>query len=288
MRKTRTGVGTLVVLAATMGMTLSNAAPAAAHGDPSATVPITGTILQGGGPSGWDIGTGLTGCNDTGFTPVVDGTYKANDDAFDNGLVVAIDGTAFDDADGNASMTVVDQVTTVDNTTFLPLKVTRTDRALHTSATLRTLLKFTNTGGTPANLSVEWDSDLGSDANTEVRASSNGNDTYQLNDRWAISSDDPTTPDDPVLTFVMFGTHANTHPDTVVTALGNDQTCFTVDTPISVPGHGTRYLLFFTEMNKRVHGAVQGTHKYDVLAPGDALLTGIKQAVLRRIENWNL
>jgi len=285
MRRTRTGVGTLVAIAATLGMTLSNAAPA--HAAPQAIVPISGTILQGGGPSTWDVNTASTGCNDTGFTPVGDGSYKSKSDAFDNGLVIAIDGTAFDDADGNGSMTAVDQLTTVDNSTFSPVHVTRTDRALHSSATLRTLLKLTNTGGTPANLSVEWDSDLGSDSNTEVRASSNGNDTYQLTDRWAVSSDDPTSPSDPVLTFVMFGPNAATRPDTNVTALGNDQTCFTVDTPISVPAGGTRYLLFFTEMNGRIHAAVQGTHKYDVLAPGDALLTGIKSAVLNRIENWN-
>ena len=285
MRRTRTRVGTLVALAATLGMTLSNAAPA--HAAPQAIVPITGTILQGAGPTGWDLAADVLGCSVTGFTPVVDGTYKSKDDAFDNGLVVAIDGTAFIDADGNAGMTVPDQVVTVDNTTFAPVHVTRTDRALHSSPTLRTLLKFTNTGGTPANLSVEWDSDLGSDSATEVRASSNGNDTYQLNDRWAVSSDDPTAPSDPVLTFVMFGQHAATHPDTIVDALGNDQTCFTVDTPISVPAGGTRYLLFFTEMNGKIRAAVKGTAKFDTLAAGDAPLTGIKSAVLNRIENWN-
>jgi hypothetical protein len=218
---------------------------------------------------------------------VLDGTFKSKSDGFDNGLVVAIDGTAFDDADGNGFMSVADQIVTSDNTTFAPVNVTRTDRALHSSPTLRTLLKFTNTGGTAADLSVEWDSDLGSDSATEVRASSNGNSTYQLNDRWAVSSDDPTSPGDPPITFVMFGQHAATHPDTVVTALGNGQTCFTVDTPISVPAGATRYLLFFTEMNGKVNAAVNGTHKYDVLAPGDAPLAGIKTAVLRRIENWN-
>jgi hypothetical protein len=276
----------MVAMGAALALALPMWQPAQAAG--WAIVPIAGTTLQGGGPSTWDVGTGLVGCNDTGFTPVIDGTWRSRSDAFDNGLVLGIDGTGFDDTDGSGIMSVADQIATTDNVTYAPVNVTRTDRALHSSATLRTLVKFTNTGGTTANLTVEWDSDLGSDASTQVRASSNGNHTYNLNDRWAISSDDPTAPGDPVLTFVLFGKHASTHPDTIVTALGNGQTCFTVDTSLSVPAGGTRYLLFFTEMNGQVRGAVHGTAKYDNLSGGDALVTGIKATILHRIANWNL
>jgi hypothetical protein len=286
MRHRRTRFGPLVALAAVAALALSTGGWAQAAGD--AIVPITGTTLQGGGPSTWDVASASTGCALTGFTPISDGSWRTRTDAFDNGLVLAIDGTAFDDADGDAIMSVPDQLVTTDNTTFSPVNVTRTDRALHSSATLRTLVKFSNTGGTTANLTVEWDSDLGSDTDTQVRASSNGNNTYNLSDRWAISSDSPSAPGDPVLTFVMFGQHAATHPDNIVTALGNGQTCFTVDTSLAVPAGGTRYLMFFTEMNGSRKTAVKGTGKFDTLSPGDALVTGLKTAVLNRIANWNL
>jgi hypothetical protein len=286
MRNRYARFGSMVVLGAALALALPLWLPVQAA--PYAIVPVDGTTLQGGGPSTWDVSTAALGCNDTGFTPVSDGSWKSKSDAFDNGLVLAINGTAFDDADGNGAMTVPDQLVTSNNTAFAPVNVSRTDRALHSSSTLRTLVKFTNTGGTSASLTVEWDSDLGSDSSTEVRASSNGNAVYNLGDRWAVSSDDPTSPSDPVLTFVLFGRNGGIHPDTIVNALGNAQTCFTIDLSMSVPAGATRYLLFFTEMNGRINAAVNGTAKFDNLAAGDALLTGIKHAILNRIANWSL
>jgi hypothetical protein len=253
----------------------------------AAIVPISGTTLQGSGPTTWDMGTNDTGCALTGFTPVVDGAFGAKDDAFDNGLVVGVNGTGFDDSDANAGMAAVDQATTSNSTAFAPVSVTRWDRALHTSPTLRTLVKFTNTGATGTTLDVGWDSDLGSDANTVVRFSSNGDTTYQAGDRWAVSADSTTAPTDPPLTFVLFGKQALVRP-TVATALGNAQTCFTIDYSLHLKAGATRYLLFFTEMHATAKSAHKSALKFDALAPGSALLTGIKPGVLPNIANWNL
>ena len=116
---------------------------------------------------------------------MTDGSFKNKTDAFDNALVLAIDGTAFDDADGEvpgaplASETIV----TADNSTFPSLQVQRWELVLPTSDTLRTLVKFRNTDTAKQALTIEWDSDLGSDNDTAVRGSSSGNaSTSRAND----------------------------------------------------------------------------------------------------------
>ena len=292
MRQIRMRVpGSILALATTLAMVSSQPVLAGSSTVTRSIASVVGITLQGPGPSAWDESdTASLGCDQTGFTPVTDGSYRNKTDAFDNALVLAIDGTSFDDEDGEvpgaplASETIV----TADNSTFPSLQVQRWDRVLPTSDTLRTLVRFRNTDTAPQALTIEWDSDLGSDSGTAVRASSSGNTLYEQSDRWAVSSDDPTTPGDPVLTWALFGRGAAVKTSAVITALGNAQTCFTIDFSLGVPAGGIRYLMFFTELHGSNAKAVSTATRFNSVAAGSPLLTGIRASVRSKIANWDL
>src|SRR5439155_20292078 len=60
-------------------------------------MPIENFVLDGAGPTLWDGSNTYSGCEVSGYTPVVDGQWKERDDAFDGGGVRGVDGTGFDD-----------------------------------------------------------------------------------------------------------------------------------------------------------------------------------------------
>jgi hypothetical protein len=130
-----------------------------------------------------------------------------------------------------------------------------------------------------------WDSDLGSDGSEAVRASSNGNATYEVGkDKWVVSSDDGTTPGDPPLTFALFGAHAAERPTDVVNDFGSG--CFTPEFKIKVPAGATRYLLFFTQLHDTNEHAMNAAPKLET--PPRRLLAGLSRSVQANILNWSL
>jgi hypothetical protein len=286
MSRMRTIGSTVLVLAAMVS--LGSVQPALAG--TQSTVGVDGIILQGSGPSTWDAFSASVGCAQTGFTPVDDGSLRDRPDAFDNGLVMGIDGTGFDDYDGivPGEPLAKETIETSNNVDFPSLSVQRADRVLPGSDVLRTVVRFKNNDTSAQTLTIEWDSDLGSDSGTEVRGSSSGDAVYTKADRWAVSSDDPTTPVDPVLVWGLFGKGAAVKTDTVVTALGNAQTCFTIDFSLRVQAGGTRYLMFFTEMRGTNAKGKAAAKKFNSVAAGSWLLGGLKASVLSRIANWDL
>jgi hypothetical protein len=246
-------------------------------------------VLYGGGFTQWDVDRNSSCESGTAYTPVSDGeiddSITEQNDAYDGGLILTVGAEDFDDPNevGNLS----GQSLSVGPATLEGLVVSRTDAALGSSPTLRSLIRLRNTGG-PKTRDIVWSSDLGSDGAEEVRDSSNGNTIYQLGDRWVISSDDDTTPGDPVLTHVLFG-RSNPREKVVEIIDAPDGTgCFTVRFRVRVPRNGTRYLLFFTEMNRTNGGAETRAGKYNDPNLGPKLLKGIGPSVRNRILNWDL
>ena len=114
-----------------------------------------------------------SGCDVSGFTPVVDGSWKQRDDAFDGGGALAVDGTGFTDPDDYSPFGT--NTYSTGPTDLGTTRVWRTDRALQTSSTMQSLITLKNTDTVSGHtITVEWDSDLGSDASTGIVASSNG------------------------------------------------------------------------------------------------------------------
>jgi hypothetical protein len=248
--------------------------------------------LFGGGFTRWDPENEDGACESgTGYSPVSDGEILSptveRDDAYDGGLVLVVGSGTFADPDDVGDVSVKNNSLSVGPATLEDLRVSRTDRALATSPTLRSLIKLRNPG--PAQTwDILWDSNLGSDGSEEVRASSNGDTIYQLGDRWVVSSDDPTELSDPALTHVLFG-KSNPREKTVEIINAPDGSgCFTVGFSVRVPADSTRYLLFFTEMNKTNGGAENKAGKYNDRNLNDKLLKAIKGKVRNRVLNWDL
>lgn len=246
-----------------------------------------GFTLVGPGPTYWDFEDDDSGCEtSSGFTPVSDGEFGDQSDAFDGGLVVAVDGTAFADGDGIAQLSDDGRTVRVSGTRVDGIQVSRVETVLSTSPTLRSVIRLRNTGDEAKRVTVMWDSNLGSDSSEEVRASSSGDTSYNLNDRWAVSSDSSSDPSDPVLTFALFGEGALRQTDEIVNNFGDG--CFTVEYRVRVPAHSKRFLIMFTRMNGTNARAIKTATDFDGVEATHVLLDGLAARVTSRTVNWNL
>ncbi|GIU98884.1 MAG: hypothetical protein KatS3mg014_0500 [Actinomycetota bacterium] len=247
--------------------------------------------VVGPGPSLWEMSNEGAACAtvDEAFTPVSDGALGADftqSDAFDDGLVVTVQvgSTTKDLSDRDGFLEVGEDDVLVDGIKVGGLKLSRTERVLDTSPTLRSLISFRNPTDAPVTAQVWWDSNLGSDGGEAARATASGDTTFDVSDGWVVTSDDATTPGDPVLTFALFGAGARVTPREVVDGPGSG--CMTIRYRIRVPAHATRHLLFFTQMSETNEQAIARAPKFD--APTERMLTGLSPKVRAAIVNWDL
>jgi hypothetical protein len=246
--------------------------------------PIHLLTVVGQDETAWDADTGGEGI----FTPVDDGTTFEGGyvhlDAFDQGLELEVDGTPFVDPDGEA--TVKNNAYTVGPTRAGDLRVRRYERVR--GPYLRTLIELKNTSNAPVETEANIHSDLGSDGDETVIDSSNAAaGTYELDDRWVISTQDdpPVVWEDPALTFVTYGPGGEP-PATLEQGFGSGD--FEYDYEARVPANKTRYLLLFTEMHGFIETAQDDTAKYDDANLNAKLLGGIAESKHKAIVNWDL
>jgi hypothetical protein len=258
------------------------------------SVELTGANAVWDVSSPYDYGSGGAPCTSStgGFTPVEDGSFNGHSDAFDAGLYLNVNGKIFDDKDEMGAL--VGQQLTVGPTKMSGLKVSRIERALSSSPTLRSLIRLNNPTSHAITVTVRWDSAMGSDGYGGTRSSSAvpfGKMTTA--DRWVVASDDPSSPSDPPVTFVLSGPGATVRPNAVQApeaTPSTDDDCVVVRYKVSVPAHGLRYLLFFTEMHdpSDLVGAINDAQKFNHVKVGRPLMKGIKQSVASKIVNWSL
>ncbi len=278
-RRSRMSTAAVASITIVVLMLVSHAATA------GAPVLIDDVLIKGPGPTRWDAENGGNSCNTSDiYTPVSDGEFDTQDDAFDDGLALNVEGIDFLDSDENG--TRVRKMLTVGPEPIAGVRVWRTDQVLTTSPTMRSLIRFKNPTAAPIRLDVLWDSNLGSDGSELVQATANGDTTYGLNDRWVVSSDDAATPSDPVLTFVLFGKRAAVRPNTIVDTFGSG--CFGVELRLRVKARSSGFLLFFTQMNGTNESGISGAAQFNRVRPGSDLLRGLAPRVLRNIRNWDL
>jgi hypothetical protein len=254
-------------------------------------VPIDVT-LTGGGPTEWDaqnrtssecLSPFLDARN--GFTPVAGGSHDGNIDGFDIGLQSLVNGVTFRDGDGNGQLS--GEQLTVGPTPTAGFVITRKERALQGSPTLRSLIRIQNGRDTARVARLIWDSGLGSDGFETTRGSSDGDSSFELNDRWVVSSDHSAVPDDPPLVFALWGPGASVRTRRILWAPQSG--CLTVAMRMRVPAHSTRYLLFFTEMTDDSNAtALASAEKFDDPGPASPLFNAIAPRVRDRIRNWEL
>jgi hypothetical protein len=237
-----------------LGLVVALAAPAQA-------VLIDGVVLTGAEGTAWDAegdytyGTGGGPCTgvdagvqEEGFTPVDDGVNNFTSDLFDGGLYLMVKGNAF--GGGIEDGSVSGQQLRVGPESLGGLAITRFERALQTSPTLRSLIRFNNPSNRSRSVRIVWDSALGADEAEGTRASSSGSPTnHTALDRWIVVSDSPTTAglSDPPGVLVFFGKEAAEKVTEVVykaadpaPANGIGEGCIAVAFKITIPAHATR------------------------------------------------
>ena len=257
------------------------------------STPIDSVSLTGGSSTTWDptSWSDNEGCLGGAYSPVDNGSFGAQSDAFDGGLNLHVFSSAakgfvgFADADGNGDL--VGQALTVGPTRLVGVKITRTDEALSGPPTLRSLVKLVDPGRKSVTRVLSWCSGLGSDVDTGVRSSSSGDKAFTSHDRWVVTSDDPTTPSDPVDTHVLYGKGGH-GPSSVLCNPGKKSDCVGVEFRVTIPAKSTRYLLFYTEMHDTNANATASANKYNNKHLNATLLSGLSSTVRHRILNWDL
>jgi len=225
------------------------------------------------------------------YSPVDDGsTVGGRSDAFDGGLVLFVEDQAFAATKGNET----GEQLAVGPKNVGGLKVTRTDRALPGSRTLRDLTKLSNPHKHAVTKTITLNSELGSDADTFVEGTSSGDKKFNKADRWGVTSDqDQTTSGDPPVTLVHYGKGAAVKTKRQFgprsqTATVDGQDCVVPQFVVRIGGHQTRYLLFFAELSDAVSDSLTSAQKFNHrhLTPG--LLSGLSKGVKAKILNWDL
>ncbi len=219
-------------------------------------------------------------------------TGPGRGDAYDGAFIMAVNGVTYADPDGTVDLTGT--TVTSDPATLFGLNVSVQYYFDPATATIRALYTFTNPTANTISATASVGHDLGSDSDTIIENTSDGNNLLDSNDRFLITSDG-TVGGDPVLTFVRFG--FGSVESLPVTAIapgvnpvngdGNDAYIDSYD--ITVPAGATRRILVFGQLSDSVANANTAVSTFDsntsVTAAG--LLTGLTPTQLAEIVNWN-
>jgi hypothetical protein len=259
------------------------------------SVVINDTDLTGGGGTTWDPIDDSYACTSPGapygFSPVANGTTTNRSDGFDEGFVVwvgGLNGKIFRDADANGNKQ--GQQLSVGPTGTDGLQVSQTERALQTSPTLRMIYHFRNPTSHTVRRAIALETNLGSDDETTVDGSSNGNASWDLGDRWLITHEEPFDAGaDPVVTQVWYGKEARKRPTAIHHSDMASPDCFLSTFKLGFKPHQVRDLMFFAEMNDTsAVSALQKTGKFNQTHLNADLLTGLGPKARHRIVNWDL
>jgi hypothetical protein len=228
---------------------------------------------------------GATGDGECYFTPVDDGDAFGDGDAFDGGLALTVEGQGFVDPDENGDLT--GEQLTVGPVTLAGLKVTRIERGLEGSPTLRTLVKLKNTKKKTLRRTIGLISDLGSDNSTRIFRSSSGDFAFSTADRWVVTTDDPTSPSDPPVTSVFYGKgkpRVKLASGSAIQGIDNLNASFDV----RLKRRATGYLLLFTELSDEGADVVAGTAKFNRKKLDASLKDDLGKSIRKKILNWDL
>jgi hypothetical protein len=281
---------------------VASMSPAAAEPAGVDDVALTGDGAVWDAEAGFTYGVGGAPCTSSGvgFTPVRNGSVGALDDGFDGGLFLLVNRTLFDDGDEVGDLRAGQQQLTIGPTKIGRLRVTRTERALRGSPTLRTLVRLQNPTTRAVDAEITWDSATGQDDTERTIASSDPKiRRTTAADEWIVTngtSDNGTGLPDPVLTFAVYGSgdldvrgrqvpFAPEDPDPDATNI--DQGCVVFRFDVRVPAGQTRFLLFFTEMRQTAEEAVDAASRFDRVRLASPLMDGVRRKVARRIANWD-
>ena len=163
--------------------------------------------------------------------------------------------------------------------------------AVSSSATLRNYTSFTNTTGSDITVTVDFTVNFGSDVDTVLVGTSNGDFAFATNDRWVVSDDYDPTWHDPANTTVIYGPGSPAVTPTFVSQTVFD--CWSTNGvlaryTLTVPANSTRALMFFHQLNVTSADGLMAASLFDVTPrSGDDLVEGLTPAQLSQIANWD-
>jgi len=227
--------------------------------------------------------------NKKAYSPVDDGASANDDDAYDSGMILYVNGTTFRD-DNDQGNEVGEQLKVGPRGTG-GVVVTRTDRALGNSPTLRDLIAFTNNHNSARLLRIQIQNDYGADGTEVVRASGHSPGlSFQSNDRWVLVADDATTPSDALVTNAWFGRGAAKRVVNVTNDIPDGDSCVGVSYRLKIPAGTTRYLMLFAQLHDAdaVADAKADAQVFDREHLPNGFLVGLSGKVKNRVLNWNL
>ncbi len=146
--------------------------------------------------------------------------------------------------------------------------------------TLTVLVTLHNPTGAAISVPLTVSGNLGSDSDTTVEASSSGDQTFSIADRWVVTSDGATA-SDPINTFMFFGPG---DPQSQPTAASISGDGVSVTFQATLPAGATQHYLFFSRLSEDVAQATAGIAHLDGLAARGSC--GLAEPDLRALANW--
>lgn len=241
----------------------------------------------------------------------VNGSGATFGDAFDNAMILSVNGNLFLNPDTTVDLT--GDTVTSDTVAIVPGIDAQVRYTFVTGRpVVRALYSLTNTTGAPITVDAAVLGDYGSDGSTEVVATSNGNTVIEGNDLWYITDDQgsggkgvkphaartgqidaPTGSFDPRVTLSRYGTGAAVVPFNALTpGNGDSQTAtFGFRYPVTIAAGATARLLVFAELSDptiAVDGAAAAAADFESLEALQTagLLSGISAGESSEIVNY--
>lgn len=240
--------------------------------DNNDSFPSSGNVTTSNGVA-YAQGTNAYGIADAGIAAAsngLDGKGSSFFDAFDNAMILSVDGNLFINPDSTVDLT--GDTVTSDTLTIVPGIDAQVRYTFVTGRPLvRALYSLTNTTGAPLTVNAAVLGDYGSDSNTEVVATSNGNTIIEGSDLWYITDDQgagggkgipgqstradkitaPNGSGDPRITLSRYGTGAAVIPLNALTPGNGDSQAatFGLRYPVTIAPGATARILVFAELS---------------------------------------
>jgi hypothetical protein len=266
----------------------TNAVPVAPFGCAGGNRIESGKPGQAAGqiPAG-NGGTGGPGCG-FGVTEAEIAAESLND-AFDGALVLAVNGTVFKNPDATIDLTgttvTSDSVNIGGLGTQVQFFFEPTQRAV------RAVYSFTNTTAAAIVANVLISNNLGSDSNTRIEATADGDTTVEPGDSWVATNDNGVLTrvlggGDPPLTWIRYqaGAPVITNAQPVIAGLDDFRESYT----LNVPAGQTQRLMVIVKLNSTVAASTAAGPALDTLAELGAvgLLAGLDAQQQSQLVNW--
>jgi hypothetical protein len=253
--------------------------------------------LRGGGPSAW-----IPDPNNGDFEDAVlftNGLDTVRDDAFDGYSQAFLDASPYDNpsatsagCDRNDARTkLVYPGDNIGGVRVRPMLLT--DRSNRRG---RVYVSLTNTTGAPVTFDFRFDGNLGSDTNTNVARTSNGDGIVQPADRWATSCEDQDADGcaatdgndvdrDPELAHNWEGKQAEDSADTIDLADGADTYDVTFE-DVTIGSNKTKAYMEVVTLNPTIGTANKAANQVDDRPGRSGVFAGLSDEQKTRLRNW--